>query len=79
MGREVGGNPKREGTYVYLWPIHVVIWHNPIQYCKAVILQLKINFLIKGNSDPLQYSCMGYPMNRGAWWATVHRVAKSGT
>ena len=25
---------------------------------------------------PLQYSCLGNPMARGAWWATVHRVAK---
>ena len=27
----------------------------------------------------LQYSCLGNPMDRGAWWATVHGVAKSGT
>ena len=27
-------------------------------------------------SNPLQYSCLGNPMDRGAWWATVHRVAK---
>ena len=25
---------------------------------------------------PLQYSCLGNPMNRGAWWATVHGVTK---
>ena len=31
----------------------------------------------KGNSSPLQYSCLGNPMDRGAWWATVHGVAKS--
>ena len=30
-----------------------------------------------GNGNPLQYSCLENPMNRGAWWATVHRVAKS--
>ena len=30
-----------------------------------------------GNS--LQYSCLEKSMDRGAWWATVHRVAKSGT
>ena len=29
-----------------------------------------------GNSNPLQYSCLGNPMDRGAWWATVHEVAK---
>ena len=29
------------------------------------------------NGNPLQYSCLENPMDRGAWWATVHRVAKS--
>ena len=31
------------------------------------------------NGNPLQYSCLGNPMDRGAWWATVHVVAKSQT
>ena len=30
-----------------------------------------------GNGNPLRYSCLENPMDRGAWWATVHRVAKS--
>ena len=30
-----------------------------------------------GHGNPLQYSCLENPMDRGAWWATVHRVAKS--
>ena len=30
-----------------------------------------------GNGSPLQYSCLEKPMNRGAWQATVHGVAKS--
>ena len=33
----------------------------------------------EGNSNPLQYSCLENPMDRGACWATVHRVAKSRT
>ena len=33
----------------------------------------------KGNGNPLQYSCLENPKDRGAWWATVHRVAKSWT
>ena len=33
----------------------------------------------EGNGDPLQYSCLENPMDRGAWWAMVHRVAKSWT
>ena len=32
-----------------------------------------------GHGNPLQYSCLGNPMDSGAWWATVHRVAKSRT
>ena len=31
----------------------------------------------EGNSNPLQYSCLENPMDRGAWWATVHAVSKS--
>ena len=30
-----------------------------------------------GNGSPLQYSCLENSMDRGAWWAAVHRVAKS--
>ena len=30
-----------------------------------------------GNGNPLQCSCLENPMDRGAWWTTVHRVAKS--
>ena len=33
----------------------------------------------EGNGNPRQYSCLGNPMDRGAWWATVRRVAKSRT
>ena len=32
-----------------------------------------------GNDNPLQYSCLGNPMDRGAWWAEVHGAAKSWT
>ena len=45
MGWEVGGKFKREGTYVYPWLIHVVVWQKPAQPCKAIILHLKINKL----------------------------------
>ena len=33
----------------------------------------------EGNGNPLQYYCLENPMDRGAWWATVHGVAKSWT
>ena len=32
-----------------------------------------------GHGNPLQYSCLENPMDRGAWWATVHRVAELDT
>ena len=56
MGWEVGGSFKREGTYVYLWLIHVDGWQKPTQHCKAIILQLKMNlknFKKQGTSIPI--------------------------
>ena len=48
MGLEVRGWFKREETYVHLWLTHVDIWKKPTenttQYCKAIILQLKVSF-----------------------------------
>ena len=31
----------------------------------------------EGNGNPLQYSCLGNPMDRGAWWAAAHGVSES--
>ena len=36
-------------------------------------------YLGEGNGNPLQYFCLENPMDRGAWWVTVHRVTKSQT
>ena len=33
----------------------------------------------EGHGNPLQYSCLENPMDRGPWWATVHRIIKSQT
>ena len=33
----------------------------------------------RGHGNPCQYSCLENPMDRGAWWATVHRIAKRRT
>ena len=33
----------------------------------------------KENGNPLQYSCLENPMDRGVWWATVHGVTKTQT
>ena len=47
MEWEVRGRLQREGTRVYLWLIHADVWQKPMQYCKAPILQLKINNFFK--------------------------------
>ena len=31
-----------------------------------------------GRGNPLQYSCLGNPMDRGAWWATIHGIPRVG-
>ena len=36
-------------------------------------------FVGEGNGTPLQHSCLENPMDRGAWWAAVHGVAKNRT
>ena len=52
--------------------------------CSYVRLVYNLPFLNcpclgEGNGTPLQYSCLENPMDRGAWWAAVHGVAKSRT
>ena len=47
MGREVRALFRREGTYVYLWLIHVDVWQKPTQHRKVIILQLKIKLNFK--------------------------------
>ena len=47
-GREMRRRFKRERTCVYLWLIHADVWQKPTEFCKAIILQLKINkYIIK--------------------------------
>ena len=41
VGRETGVRFKREGTYVYLWLIHVDVQQKTTKFCKAITLQLK--------------------------------------
>ena len=53
--------------------------------CNAGAQETQIQSLSQKDSleeedyNPLQYSCLGTPMNRRAWWATVHGVAKGWT
>lgn len=47
MDWEVGWRFKRKWTYLYLWLLHTVIWQKPTHYCRAIILQLKVDKLKK--------------------------------
>ena len=44
--------------------------------CELVVFALH-SYAREGNGTPLQHSCLENPMDRGAWWAAVHGVAKS--
>ena len=61
----MGWKSKREGIYVYACLIHF-----PVQ-------QTLIHG--EGRGNPLQYSCLENPVDRGAWWAAIYGVAQSQT
>ena len=53
----MGGKFKREGIYVYLWLIHVEVLQNRAKFCKAIILQLKINYFLKNLKKKKRKKC----------------------
>ena len=75
------------GTHVHPWLIHVNVWQNQYSIVKQNKVKINIKKINKdndvmngkGNGNPLLYSCLEKPTDRGAWWAAVHGVAKSGT
>ena len=47
---------------------------------ELLIAKFRLNLKkVEGNGKPLQYSCLENPMDEGAWWAAVYKVAKSWT
>ena len=54
---------------------------NPLAIQETLVgsLGLEDPLATQGNGNPLQYSCLGNPMDRGAWWITVHGIIKSQT
>ena len=81
----MGGYEKRTISYARLldflgFPGGTVVKNLPANAGNtrdaALILGLE-RFPGEGNGNPLQYSCLGDSMDRGAWQAAVHRVAKS--
>ena len=61
--------------YRYICVTDIIHAHIPgIAYLEA-----NIHYFGEGNGTPLQYSCLENPMDWGAWWASVHGVARSQT
>ena len=54
-----------------------MIFYSPVQVTTGDYFQIRAPG--DGNGYPFQYLCLENPMNRGAWWVTVHRVARSQT
>ena len=53
-----------------------VVKNLPANVGDAGLIPVLERFPEEGNSNPLKYSCLGNPMDRGAWRGTVHGVAK---
>ena len=65
----------------YTWPLCITLFFQLVSHLWAHgIFQLLMRITPGGrHGNPLQYSCLENPLDRGAWWAMVHRVAKSQT
>ena len=60
--------------YIIVFTLGKVIKLYRYNFCTSLHV-----ILWEGNGTPLQHSCLKNPMDRGAWWASVHGVAKSRT
>ena len=68
----------RPGITVLPGMVHP-LWEKNIVLKIRLSIDVSTDKLGEGNGNPLQYSCLENPMNKGALWATVHRIAKSQT
>ena len=60
-----------------MWHINKMEYYSAIKIMKLYHLLQLVIITGEGNGTPLQYSCLENPMDRGAWWAAVHGLAKS--
>ena len=77
---KVHGAPHIAVPYLHIsTSISYFSLHISITWNKNIKLTTPSPNLGEGNGTALQYSCLETPMDRGAWWPAVHRVAKSWT
>ena len=76
--KHYNGNGKQIYKHRKMFPIYET--GKNLEFVKIILL-LQINniYIGEGNGNPLQCSCLGNPMDRGAWMAVVHGVTKSWT
>ena len=65
--------------YIYGFPGSSVVKNPPANAGEAGLFPGSGRSPGERNGNPLQYSCLENSMDRGAWWATVHGVAKGQT
>ena len=85
--------PIWPGPFLFLWDFGIrqrflQLWASLVAHLVknlSAMQETQVRFLGQedpsgeGNSNPLQYSCLENPMDRGAWWATVHGPQESDT
>ena len=65
------------GWYANTHGVNMLLWNSPLEWFPLTMYFLNANY--EGNGTPLQYSFLESPMDGGAWWASVHGVARSQT
>ena len=71
--------PNNRDCNVLSFPCSSVVKNPPANAGDVGSIPGSGRFPGEGNGNPLQYSCLENSMDRGAWWTTVHAVAKSHT
>ena len=66
-------------SFSYFSPLWFITGHFPVLYSRTLFIHSIYNSFREGNGTPFQYSCLGNPMDGGAWQAIVHGAAKSQT
>ena len=65
-------------TYIHSFPHSSVVKESACSAEDLALISGSWRSLGEENGNPLQYSCLGNAMDGGAWWATVHGVARVG-
>ena len=75
----VSNSKIRRFLYIRASPVALVVKNLPANAGDTGLIPGSGRSPGEKNGNPLQYSCLGNPMDGGAWWATVHGVSKSWT